>query len=101
MIPPAQLALNLPHRSATGEADFLVAPSNAEAVAWLDRWPDWPGPALVIHGPPACGKSHLAQVWRARTSAVQLTPEALKPADLPALLFGLALVVEFGSLYLG
>ena len=56
-------------RPALGREDFLVAPCNEAAVAWLDRWPDWPGPALVIHGPPGSGKSHLAEVWRGRSGA--------------------------------
>lgn len=65
----AQLALDLGHRAAMGREDFLVAASNEEAVAWLDRWPDWPAPALVIHGPAGSGKTHLAQVWQARVAA--------------------------------
>ena len=32
-----QLPLDLPHRPALGRADFLVAPPNAEAVAWLEK----------------------------------------------------------------
>ena len=56
-------------RPALGRDDFLVAPCNEAAVAWLDRWPDWPGPALAIHGPPGSGKSHLAEVWRHRSGA--------------------------------
>ncbi len=56
-------------RPALGREDFLVAPCNEAAVAWLDRWPDWPAPALVIHGPPGSGKSHLAEVWRRRCGA--------------------------------
>ncbi len=52
-----------------GRDDFLVAPSNHAAVAWLDRWPDWPGPALVLHGPAGSGKTHLVHVWRARVLA--------------------------------
>ena len=56
-------------RPALGREDFLVAPCNEAAVAWLDRWPDWPEPALVIHGPPGSGKSHLAEVWRRRSGA--------------------------------
>ena len=56
-------------RPALGREDFLVAPCNEAAVAWLDRWPDWSGPALVIHGPSGSGKSHLAEVWRRRSGA--------------------------------
>lgn len=66
----AQLALDLRHRAAMAREDFLVSPSNADAVAWIDRWPDWPGPALVLVGPPGSGKTHLAQVWRQHAGAV-------------------------------
>jgi chromosomal replication initiation ATPase DnaA len=64
-----QLALDLRHRAAMGREDFLVSPSNEEAVAWIDRWPDWPGHALVLIGPPGCGKTHLGQVWQAQAGA--------------------------------
>ena len=64
-----QLALDLRHHPAMGREDFLVSSSNAEAAAWIDRWPDWPGPALVLVGPPGSGKSHLGQVWRTRSQA--------------------------------
>lgn len=69
----AQLALDLPFRPALGAADFVVSDSNRDAVAWLDRWPDWPGRVLAIHGPAGCGKTHLAHVWQARSSAQFLT----------------------------
>jgi chromosomal replication initiation ATPase DnaA len=64
-----QLRLGFEHRPATGAEDFMPAPCNHEALAWLARWPDWPAPALVLHGPPGCGKSHLARIWAARTGA--------------------------------
>lgn len=76
----AQLALDLGHRPALGRGDFLVAPSNAEAVAWIDRWPDWPGPCLVLYGPEGSGKTHLAQVWRARSAAGLIAAGALSSA---------------------
>jgi len=64
-----QLPLDLGHRPALGGEDFLVAPANADAIAWMDRWPDWRGPGLVLYGPAGCGKTHLAHVWQARTQA--------------------------------
>ena len=71
-------------RPALGREDFLVAPCNEAAVAWLDRWPDWPGPALVIHGPPGSGKSHLAEVWRRRSGAEIVPATHLSEVPLDA-----------------
>ncbi len=83
---PSQLVLDFPHRPALGGEDFLVAPCNRQAVAWIDRWPDWPSPALVLHGPAGCGKSHLGQVFRARTGAVEIAAADLLLADPVTLL---------------
>lgn len=94
MTGPTQIPLDLGHRAAMGGEDFLVAPSNAEAVAWLDRWPAWPAPALALFGPAGSGKSHLASVWRARTGAPCIAAADLTDADLPALAAGRAVVVD-------
>ena len=93
MTGPSQLTLGLPHRPALGRDDFLVAGSNADAVAWLDRWPDWPATALALHGPAASGKTHLAQVWRHRSGAV----EAMGRLDPPALAAAGAVVLDLDA----
>ena len=80
-------------RPALGREDFLVAPCNEAAVAWLDRWPDWPGPALVIYGPPGSGKSHLAEVWRRRSGA-EIVPAARLSEVGPNGGSALALVID-------
>lgn len=67
--PLRQLALNLSYRPALGRADFMVSECNAPAVAWIDRWPDWPSAGLVLHGPAGAGKSHLAAVWQTASGA--------------------------------
>ncbi len=81
-----QLPLDLGFRPALGRADFLVASCNEAAIAWLDRWPEWPGPALALYGPASSGKTHLSEVWRARSGAVPIDPLALSPALVPILL---------------
>ena len=91
--PRGQLAIPFGHRPALGAEDFLIAPGNADAVAWLDRWPDWPGHALALHGPAGCGKSHLAQVWLARSGGTLVAAAALGPGDVERLAPG-ATVIE-------
>lgn len=65
----SQFPLPFDARPSLGGEDFLVSPCNAAAVAWIDRWPDWPGPALALAGARASGKTHLAAVFAARTGA--------------------------------
>jgi chromosomal replication initiation ATPase DnaA len=81
-----QLVLDLGHRPALGEADFLVAPCNRAAIQWLDRWPDWPAPALTLYGPAGCGKTHLARVFAARSRAPIIEADRLATDAVPALL---------------
>ncbi len=76
-----QLRLDFAHTPASGAEDFMPGLSNREALAWLARWPDWPESALVVHGPPGCGKSHLARIWLSRSGGGWLTRGALATAD--------------------
>jgi DnaA regulatory inactivator Hda len=87
-MPSPQLVLDFEHRPALGAEDFLVTPCNQEAVAWIDEWPHWASSAFVIHGPSGSGKSHLAQVFLARTSGVRISPLQLLEKETPALLGG-------------
>jgi chromosomal replication initiation ATPase DnaA len=62
------LALGVPEAASRRE-DLIVGAANAHALAWIDRWPDWPAPGLVLHGPAGSGKSHLARIWAERAGA--------------------------------
>ncbi len=81
-----QLPLGFEHRPSLAGEDFLVTDCNRNAVAWLDKWPDWPSTALAVHGPAGCGKTHLAKVFMARAGAGEITPKRLAALDPPALL---------------
>jgi len=65
-----QIPLNLGHRTALERHDFLIAPNNQDAVAWIDLWPDWPAPCLILYGAPASGKTHLGAVWSEQSAAI-------------------------------
>lgn len=68
----SQLPFDLGSRSAYGREDFFVSSCNGEAVAWLDRWPDWPSPMLVLQGDKGAGKTHLAHVFKERLAGKAL-----------------------------
>jgi len=78
-----QLVLPLEIRSAQGRADFIVAPANQRAVAFLDSYPHWPAPAVALFGPAASGKSHLAAVWADKAGATVLEAAQLE-SGIPA-----------------
>jgi chromosomal replication initiation ATPase DnaA len=65
--------------------DFVVSDGNREALAWIDRWPDWPAPALALSGPAGSGKTHLARLWAARANAAVLDATDLEGKSVPDL----------------
>jgi len=89
-----QLALDLPVEPRFGAEDFLVSPSNEAAYAMVERWPDWPAPALIVSGPRGAGKSHLAAIWAERAGARVVTGAGLALAHPPALAAAGATLVE-------
>ncbi len=91
---PRQLVLALGHAESFAREDFLAGPSNAEALTLVERWPDWPAPAVALVGPEGAGKSHLAAIWAEASGARVLAARLLGEVDLPAALATGALVVE-------
>jgi len=91
---PRQLALALGFRERFGREDFLAGPSNATALALIERWPDWPARAVALVGPEGSGKSHLAAIWAKSAGARAIASHAIETASLSTALATGALVVE-------
>lgn len=91
---PNQFVFNWGARPALGAEDFLIGPSNAAAVALVDRWPDWSMSSALVVGPARSGKSHLAHVWQLRSNAIMLAAAELAEARVPELMLEPALVIE-------
>ena len=91
---PRQLVLALDHAVSFARDDFLSGPSNAAALALIDRWPDWPARVMALVGPLGSGKSHLATIWAEAAGARVLAAKLLPETDLPAAFATGALVVE-------
>lgn len=92
-----QYPLGLPPLERRTREDFLPAPANEAALAFIESWPDWPGPALLLRGPAGSGKSHLAAIWRAASGALALEPARLA-AEEPRTLLGEACAVVLEDL---
>jgi len=67
-----QLRLRLQRPTPHSRDAFVQGASNAQAIAALDAWPNWPGGALALVGPEGVGKSHLANAWAHSVQAVTL-----------------------------
>lgn len=89
-----QLPLDLPHRENLSEEDFLEAPFNAQAVAMIRLWPEWPQKMLLLTGPKGAGKSHLGAIWARRASARTFDARDLSLGLLPELADEKALLLE-------
>src|SRR3954468_14393717 len=76
----SQLVLPLEPNNAMTRADFIVAPGNARALAFLDSFPGWASPAAALYGPSASGKTHLVRIWAERTGAALLDARSLRDA---------------------
>ncbi len=87
-----QLSFDLPARAALGRDDFLVAPSNAVALAMVEQGP-WPQGKLALCGPAGSGKTHLAHVWAAQTGGRIVAAGHLGNEDIQTLAEG-AVAVE-------
>lgn len=96
-----QFVLAFAHRPALDAEDFWVAPSNADAVAWIDRWRAWTHPVLVLYGPPGCGKTHLGQVFRAATEGAGIAAGDLAACDPARFAESPAVLVEDADRVLG
>lgn len=75
---PRQLALPFPYHPRFIHSEFISAPSNAGARAWLGinqhvrSIPDWPDQRLALWGDSGTGKTHLLQIWAKKESALFL-----------------------------
>ena len=90
---PRQLPLSLPHATQYGRDDFVAGPSNGEALALIDRWPDWPSPCVVLSGPPGAGKTHLAHIW-AEGAGAKILPAGELASSSRGLKAAFALAVD-------
>jgi chromosomal replication initiation ATPase DnaA len=94
MSPPRQLTFRWPHSPSFAREDFLSAPSNLDALAAVDQWPNWASRMLMLVGPEGAGKSHLGAIWARAAGAVCLAGEELDEPSLQACAKARAVLIE-------
>ncbi len=65
-----QQSIPLEFRASYKRHDFIVGKSNKYAINWIDKFPNWHEKGLIIIGPRASGKSHLARVLKFRSNCI-------------------------------
>lgn len=95
-----QLPLAFEAKRSYARADFVPGAANESALAFIDAWPQWPARACAVWGPKGSGKTHLAQIWRARAEA-HVLPAALEVDLVATLRAGDAFVVDDADLVEG
>ena len=82
----SQLTFDLPRHQAFGRGDYFVSDANAAAFAWINRWPGWPSPVLILHGAQGGGKTHLAHLWCERAVATLISGRSLARTHIERIL---------------
>lgn len=67
-----QLPLKFGHPASSARDDLIVSSPVNAAISLIDRWPDWPSPVVIMAGPTGSGKTHLANIWKERASALPI-----------------------------
>jgi chromosomal replication initiation ATPase DnaA len=89
-----QLTLELPHIPSLDGDDFFVSGSNEQAVKLVNSWPNWTNPINIVAGPTGSGKTHLVNVWRARSGATCFSAQAMEDAVALALEQAVPIAIE-------
>lgn len=71
-----QLLLPLEHIGRYQD-ELIYGSCNADAVAWLERFPDWPLPFFYIVGDEKSGKSTLARLYAQKTGGILFHPQSV------------------------
>ena len=67
-----QLLLNFDIKRTFNDHDYYVADSNYFAFSLIEKWPKWEKKILNISGEKFSGKTHLANIFKSKSSALYL-----------------------------
>lgn len=80
---PNQYILDFPVLHSHSREDFVIGGCNRVAADFINSWPEWRSHALILVGPEASGKTHLAAIWGERTGAEVIQASGLTQSRVP------------------
>ena len=72
-----QLLLDLNHKKNFNNYDYYVSKSNFHAFSIIDKWPKWEKRIVNISGEKFSGKSHLSEIFKSKSKALNLNKKDL------------------------
>ncbi len=72
-----QLYFNIEDAPSFDEDNFIISSSNQNASDYLYNWPKWASNNVVLFGEEGVGKSHLANIWLSKASALKVNLDSL------------------------
>ena len=72
-----QLLLNFDIKKNFNDHDYYVSDSNYFAFSLIEKWPKWEKRILNISGEKFSGKTHLANIFKSKTSALFLSEDQI------------------------
>ena len=89
-----QLTFKFPFKTNYFKEDFYVSENNFEAYKLLESWPRWSSKFINIFGPPGCGKTHLANIFKKKINSFFLGASELSNKSLIDLKIKECLIID-------
>ena len=78
----SQLIFKFPFTTNYFEEDFYVSTNNFNAYKLIESWPKWSSRYVNIFGPPGCGKTHLANIFKKKINSFFIKASQLNDNSL-------------------
>ena len=90
----SQLTFKFPFKTNYFEEDFYVSTNNFSAYKLIESWPKWSSRYINIYGPPGCGKTHLANIFKKKINSFFVKASELNDNSLPLIKLKECLIID-------
>ena len=90
----SQLTLKFPFKANYFKEDFYVSTNNFNAYKLIEDWPKWPSRYINIFGPPGCGKTHLANIFKKKINSFFIKASQLNNNSLALIKLKECLIID-------